>query len=550
MVSDHLIYADRAQSGARADRQGLLDLVAAAQRRLFQVLFVDDLSRIARDATRLLVTLNDLEFSRVRVVSVADGLDTADDRAVLGFQVRAVFNELLLSDLRDKTLRGQRGQKARGYFVGEATFGYRSQPSGPVSRDKHGRPRPAGYVMRPDPEEARIVLRIFQEAAEAVSFTAIARGLNRDRVPGRFRAAGGWTVGSVRRILANAKYVGHWVWNKRGTKRDRLTGRRQQVDKPESEWVVHDDPALRIVPQQLWDRLREVARVYKRVPARRGFAAGHGSREHAYPRHLLAGAMACAVCNRAIVLVSGKAGGYYGCSGAARRGCGNRVRVRRHVAETVILGALSERVLQPDPVSRVLDQVRHQITVLSETVPDLLKTKRAQLEEARRRVSRIVNFVTSGGAGDSPALAAALARDEESVRSLEVEVRVLGETSGPRVPFPSRAWIVKRLAVLRDLLQRRTEASGLLLRRLLGRIVLEPVYPEEGAPYYLARTALDVLVLLESFGSDSGSSSISGSGPAPGPRSSLDPRAAVLAWWRRRESNPRPRVRRSRILHA
>ncbi|MCP3984171.1 MAG: hypothetical protein GY723_07265 [bacterium] len=43
------------------------------------------------------------------------------------------------------------------------------------------------------------------------------------------------------RILGNAKYVGHWVWNKTETRRDPKTGRRRQFKKPESEWVVNDD---------------------------------------------------------------------------------------------------------------------------------------------------------------------------------------------------------------------------------------------------------------------------------------------------------------------
>ena len=60
------------------------------------------------------------------VVSVADHLDTSDEHALLGIQVRGVFNELLLSDLPEEDLPGQLGQKKRGFFVGEATFGYRS----------------------------------------------------------------------------------------------------------------------------------------------------------------------------------------------------------------------------------------------------------------------------------------------------------------------------------------------------------------------------------------------------------------------------------------
>ena len=43
-----------------------------------------------------------------------------------------------------------------------------------------------------------------------------------------------------------------------------------------------------------------------------------------------------------------------------------------------------------------------------------------------------------------------------------------------------------------------------MLRRLLGRMVLEPVYSDQGNPYYVARTTIDVLVLLDPPGSDPG----------------------------------------------
>ncbi len=83
--------------------------------------------------------------------------------------------------------------------------------------------------------------------------------------------------------------------------------------------------------------------------------------------------------------------------------------------------------------------------------------------------------------------------------------------------FPSRPWVEKRLAALREPLERRSEASALVLRRLLDRMVLKPVYPEPGKPYYVARTAIDVLVRLEPPGSDPSS----------------DPGANVFEWWTR-----------------
>jgi len=110
ILEDH-VYADQAQSGARRDRPGLTALIAAAQHGLFDVLLVDDLSRLARDNYLMLSVLAALRFAGARVVSVADGLDSQDDEATLGIQIRGIFNELQLQDLKKKILRGQLGQK-------------------------------------------------------------------------------------------------------------------------------------------------------------------------------------------------------------------------------------------------------------------------------------------------------------------------------------------------------------------------------------------------------------------------------------------------------
>lgn len=250
VVADH-IYADQARSGARRDREGLAALVAAAQNSQFDVVLVDDLSRLARDNYLMLSVLAELHFEGVRVVSVADGLDSHDEEATLGIQIRGIFNELQLRDLKKKTLRGQIGQKERGFSVGERTFGYRSVPVGELRMDKKGRPRPDGYKMEIEPHEAGVVLRIFQSYADGHSVSRIVRALNEEGVPGRFRSAKGWSPSTVSRILDNEKYIGRWVWNKTESRRDPRTGKRRRFPKPESEWIVHEDESLRIVPQEL-----------------------------------------------------------------------------------------------------------------------------------------------------------------------------------------------------------------------------------------------------------------------------------------------------------
>src|SRR6201987_5411319 len=73
-IAEEHIYCDQAQSGARKDRPGLATLLSSAQGGQFQVVLVDDLSRLARDNYLMLSVLAELHFAGVRVVSVAPGV--------------------------------------------------------------------------------------------------------------------------------------------------------------------------------------------------------------------------------------------------------------------------------------------------------------------------------------------------------------------------------------------------------------------------------------------------------------------------------------------
>jgi len=75
---------------------------------------------------------------------------------------------------------------------------------------------------------------------------------------------------------------------------------------------------------------------------------------------------------------------------------------------------------------------------------------------------------------------------------------------------------------MQTVLERQTQRSALLLRKLLGTIGTEPVTPEIGRRYYRALSDLDALAIVE-IDPDSPDS---------------EPGSSSLQWWRRRESNP------------
>ena len=71
-----------------------------------------------------------------------------------------------------------------------------------------------------------------------------------------------------------------------------------------------------------------------------------------------------------------------------------------------------------------------------------------------------------------------------------------GLLQGATFEAPPFEWIADRLGHARELLERQTERSALLLRQILGPVRLRPVNPQVGRPYYQAKTALQTIDLL------------------------------------------------------
>ena len=214
-------------------------------------------------------------------------------------------------------------------------------PYGEFVIDKKGNPRPEGHKLEIEPREAAIVLRIFNSYNDSCSINRIATMLNEEGILGRNNQKYKWCNSTISRILDNEKYIGKWVWNKTESRRDPSTGRRKRFPKPESEWITNNDDSLRIIPQLLWESVRErravSSKAWPKQIGKNGFSKNQGKRGGIYPTHILSGMMTCASCGSTIGQISGKGGGYFGCLGAKRGACDSKILVRRKLVEDLIL---------------------------------------------------------------------------------------------------------------------------------------------------------------------------------------------------------------------
>jgi hypothetical protein len=301
--------------------------------------------------------------------------------------------------------------------------------------------------------------------------------------------------------------------------------------------VIQQDDSLRIVPRALWERVlerrREVRRSWPGGKGQRGFSGNQRGRERHFPTHLLSGTMTCGKCGAAIAQVSGKAGGYYGCLGATKGACDNRVLVRRKLAEQIILGAVIDQISRVGEVKYVLEKVATEVAKLSEHLPENIRVKETELGSEERRLANFLDFIGEGRG--SQALAKALVETERRVEALRNELEGLRRSRTKVFQLPPIEWIEERLIHAQEVLERRTEQSALLLRELLGPISLQPTTGDIGRPFYMARTSLDCLALLIE---------------TPPGAEAPDGGSNSLRQWRRRESNPRPRLGPAEPLRA
>jgi len=211
--------------------------------------------------------------------------------------------------------------------------------------------------------------------------------------------------------------------------------------------------------------------------------------------------MECACCGAAIVKVSGKSGGYYGCLGAKKGACGNKVLVRRTVAESVIIGAVQGKLSSRENLSYICQRVERMVREMGSVVPQAIHLKQTELAAEERRVANFVEFIAEERW--SKGLAGALALAERKVDFLRIELAALQDASAEIFAAPPRYWVEERAQRLQEALEHRTGASAILLRNLLGKIRLEPVIPKDGHPYLRATTtvkALGDIVLTQGVG--------------------------------------------------
>lgn len=462
-VNDRLVFRDEAISGASIDRPGFEALMQRIRRKEIDVLLVEDTSRLSRDNADALNLYKELVFHGVQLLSLADGIDSSTKGAKLQYGVKALFADLYLDDLRDKTLRGMEGKALAGLSTGGLPYGYKSTAI--VGADGK---TITGYKIEILPEQAKILCGIFLSYVAGRSLGAIAKQLNQAGVPSprarsRHRFKGGWVAETIRSMLYNERYAGVWTFNERRWVKVPGTNKRRPQMKAPNEIIRVERPDLRIVPDDVCQaaraRLEAVRNTYTRhddgTPKGRT-APGKQS------THVLSGLLVCAVCHTRMTLHGAR---YYRCQSAAKRGtCANNVSVREDVVLGKLLAILHDRIVSPAGIAYARKRIAEKLGASSRERVAELKEHRDRLARTNGRITKVVEAIADGLR--SEALDNTLRDLEAQARTEQQTIAMLEAAQREPVRLPAPEEVIACLGDLRTLIARDPIAGREQLRNL------------------------------------------------------------------------------------
>lgn len=154
-------------------RPGVQALLAAAKRKEFDIVLVEDMDRLSRRPSELNSLYERFTFADVTLHEVGGG--EADDLRV---GIKSIVNSQFLKNLRNKIHRNGHARAVDGKSAGPARYGYR------IVRhiDENGDPIRGDREI--DPVEAEIVVRILTEYAAGEAPSRIVKRLNEEGIPG------------------------------------------------------------------------------------------------------------------------------------------------------------------------------------------------------------------------------------------------------------------------------------------------------------------------------------------------------------------------------
>lgn len=329
------LYVDAGFSAKDTNRPQLKLLRQDIKSGLIRSVSVTKLDRITRSLHDLLELLREFEDYDVTFKSITQPFDTSTATGKLQLQLIGIIAEWERSITSERVSEDMRHMAKNGKWLGgPIPFGYMTYGEKLKKLEEAGHKNPQSTARQicpedkklySDPEEARIIKRIFDLYLETTSIRAVTHRLNNEGY--LTRAGEAWSNTSIRRILGSGVYIGSLIYNRRIG-----NGNGKKKKRGESEWITVSGTHQPLISEATFERVQKTLQKQSKEPIRRN------------SEYLLSGILYCGKCNGRMHGFScknaqGKPFSYYKCMNHSQKGTsvckGSSVR-REKLEEAII----------------------------------------------------------------------------------------------------------------------------------------------------------------------------------------------------------------------
>lgn len=236
------LYADEGISGTKIkNRKEFLRMMSDAERGLFDMVVVKDISRFARNTVDLLQNIRKLKALGIETQFLTANMTSMGNSEF----VLTIFGALAQEESANTSKRVKFGKKMNA-------------EKGRVPNIVYGYDKTIGdyFNLTINEEEAKVIRQIYKwYTEEGFGGAAIANKLNEKGIKTKRNCK--WSQNATCRILSNELYTGKIINGKQEVS-DFLTGQRKEKD--ETEWIVVERPELRIIDDETFEKAQEILR--------------------------------------------------------------------------------------------------------------------------------------------------------------------------------------------------------------------------------------------------------------------------------------------------
>lgn len=443
------LYADEGISGTKTkNRREFLQLMRDAERGLFDMVVVKDISRFARNTVDLLQNIRKLKALGIETQFLTANMTSMGNSEF----VLTIFGALAQEESANTSKRIKFGKKLNA-------------ENGKVPNLVYGYNKTAGdyFSLTINEQEAAVIRRIYQRYINhGDGASRIANQLNAEGL--RTKRDCAWSQSAVCRILTNALYTGK-VINGKEEVTDFLTSARGA--KEETEWLVTQRPELQIIAPETQARA-------KAIMAQRGraFQVDKQRQSNRYPLSTLIRCKDCGWSFRRTVRTYKNTYVRWVCSGRNGRGadaCSNAVSLDEEVLMDALQHYFAE-ILQSKK-----NIIRHVVGEIHRAYKAESRNG-AQEKERRDRLSRLEKTrrkymeMYTDDLISREELNRRIGGMREEIAGLETELKLVRQ-SGTGEPQLERL-IKKTFSTIEDIADAR-QMSNAQLKEIIGKIEVD-----------------------------------------------------------------------------